>query len=379
MPFRESQFENPSFPLSEQPEKNKKRESSTEKKKEAVEETAMPRKEESAGFNNGLELKRIREEFKKLQEVEALDELPEGTHGASKKQETHFLKPEKNTEEKKETAEKEPKDLYLEERFGVVKNKLSGYLPDIYRDIPVKLNYKDQAKDLRIKYSFGKKKIDIETPENLSNKTLEDLEKTRTDFLVFEEVAKGEKISKKIQDFFFLNHEYTHGINQSLVEELRSDSKFNLTEIIKKPELIFQLLTERNSIFPPLKESFSISVERIMSERMLEDPKINENDKEEIKLFWEKHQQSLVGRKLEKSSNSKFNELGEAMTYYKIYSKLGEKGILDFIKNYDSEKLNKIKKYSDIKEGILSEDYKKFLEMDGEELIKNFAKDQKEK
>ncbi|MEW5907938.1 MAG: hypothetical protein AB1643_02035 [Patescibacteria group bacterium] len=50
-----------------------------------------------------------------------------------------------------------------------------------------------------------------------------------------------------------------------------------------------------------------------------------------------------------------------------------QKGIVDFIKNFDFEKLSKIKKYSDTENKILSEEYKKFLEMDASDIVKNFA------
>lgn len=279
----------------------------------------------------------------------------------------------------KEISEKEPKRAYIEERIREVKNKLSEYFPNIYRETSTKLDYQDRAGKLVVKYFSKKDRITIKTPENLSGKTSEELKETKTDFLVFKKFAGNEKISKKIQDFFFLNHEYVHAINKSLIQELRPDLKFNLTNIVEKSKLIFQPLTHRNSIFMFLGEGLAVSMEKMMAEKMLKDPKINENDKKEIESFWIKHQESLASQKLEKSPESRYTELDGTMAYYKIYQQFGEKGVLDFIKNQDFEKLNKIKMYSDLKRRILSPGCREFLDMDGRELVENFTKKKKEK
>ena len=360
---RERQFENPPISFIAKPEKLEGEKPCKGKKKSPVEEMEISEEKKIATFENDLESQQIRGELKKLQEIEL-----------RKKEEPQFFKEELLKKEKEE--EKEPKQIYVDEMLKTVKDRLSQYLPHLYRENSTKLDYQDQAKELRIKYSFHKEKITIETPENLSNKNLEDLKKAKIDFLVFKKFAGEEKISKKIQDFFFLTHEYAHGINQSLIREFHPTP--NLKE---RAKLVFASSMHRNDLkgILILGEGFPISIERIVTEKMLEDPTINEDDKKEIRLFWEKHQESLASKKLEKSPESKYTELDETMIYYKIYQAVGEGGILDFIKNCDSEKLSRIKKYSNLKERILSSDYKKFLEMDGEELVKTFTKEKLEK
>jgi len=347
MPFE--QLKNPSMPSIEKPEEIEEREPSAEKKIEPAEEIKIPEKKEPTEAEDNLKLEQIREELKKI-----------------------------------EKTEREPKEVYLEERLGVVKNKLSEYFPDIYREIPTKLDYQDQAEELRVHYSFDQDKnlaITIRTPENLSNKSPEELKESKTEFLVFKRVAGEEKISKKVQDFFFLTHEYTHGLHDRLIQESRPDlvkvreekkREFLAADSSKRKEMEEQLA---NSGFSALGESVSISTERLTTERLLRDPTVSEEDKKEIQLFWQKHQESLLGKKLEKTPKSEYTEFDEAMIYYKLYQEAGEKGILNFVKNFNFDKLSKIQKYSNPEEKVLSEEYKKFLEMNGKELLETFAKE----
>ena len=174
-------------------------------------------------------------------------------------------------------------------------------------------------------------------------------------------------------------------INKKLFQEFRPNlvklkeekmKEYQKVSSKKKEEMKQQ---EANSVFPETGESLSISIERIMVEKFLADPMINEEDKKHVQLFWGKHQQLLLAEKLEEDPQSEYIRLYEAMTYYKIYQALGENGILEFIKNYDFDKLSKIKKYSDPQKKILSQDYKNFLEMSGEKLVENFIRQKKEK
>lgn len=280
-----------------------------------------------------------------------------------------------------ENREKEPREVYINEVFLEIRDKLRKYLPDFYRDIPTKLDYQDNAEELRISYHFegGNLNIKIQTPEDLSGRTIDDLKRLESKFLVFQDVTENETIIRKTQDFFFLSHEYVHGINQILLKEYRPD----IIQIIEAKRKEFEEAgedrrkelqqEERNSIFPVLGESLPVSIERIMMERMLQDETIDDREKDNARKFWEKHTKSLRAKKLEDDPNSRYSEFDEVMIYYKIYQRFGEQGILDFIRNSDFEKLSKIKKYSDPEKRILSEEYKRFLEMDADEVMKEFT------
>jgi len=292
-----------------------------------------------------------------------------------------FFKKEISQNIESQENQNEPREIYINEVFIEMKDKLREYFPDFYRDIPTKLNYQDNQEDLKINYHFEGEElnINIQTPEDLSGKTVNELKETEGDFLVFQNVARNEIISKKTQDFFFLLHEYNHGINQILLKEYRPDiiqiiehkrKEFAEANENKKKELEQE---ERNSVFPVLGESLPISLEKMMTEKILQDKNVDENEKDSAKKFWENHEKLLLSKKLEKDPKSKYSELDEVMIYYKIYQEFGEKGIIDFIKNFDFDKLSKIKKYSDIENKILSEEYKNFLEMNPDEIMKEFT------
>jgi hypothetical protein len=260
--------------------------------------------------------------------------------------------------------EKIEKEDYIQERFQEVKNKISRYLPSLYRDIPLEIRYEDQAEELKLYYSPQDREIVFKTPEDLSNKTKKDFDEGRTKPLVF---GKEGEVSRKVQDFFLLAHEYSHAIEKQLLKEFRSKNEITWTEIRRKIALVF---AHGNGIGDMFKgESFAVSMERILTEKMLEDPEITEEDKKEIGLFWQKHQKSLGDKKL--SPESDYNQLDETMSYYKIYKELGEEGVNTFIENMDYRKLEKIKMYS---QKELSPDCKKFLDMSGRELVDNFTK-----
>jgi len=289
-----------------------------------------------------------------------------------------FQKPELQRTEKKE-----PKEDYLNETFLKVKGRLQEYLPNLYRNIPTKLNYQDKAENLKTNYHFegDNLNINIETPEDLSGKTIDDLKESEIPFLVFQDVAGDKTIPKKMQDFFFLLHEYVHGIHQKLLKEYRP----GIIQIIERKKKEFleadesekkQLQEEeKNSIFPVLGESLPISVERIMVERILQDKTIDNQERDNVRNFWENHEKSLLEKKLENDPKLKYSEFDEAMIYYKIYLEFKEEGILNFIKNFKLEELSKVKKYSDSEQRILSEEYKKILDMNADEIMKKFAPD----
>lgn len=297
--------------------------------------------------------------------------------------EKFFLKKEVlQNPEFQENKEKESKEIYIHETFLEAKDKLREYFPNFYRDISTKLNYQDNAEELKINHHFEGENlnINIKTPENLSDKTVDDIKKQEINFLVFKKVAGSETVSKKIQDFFFLSHEYVHGINYALFKEYRPDMiklgenrKKELAEVSESRKK--EILQEEsvNSIISILGESLPISFERIMAEKMLQDRNIDNYTKNNTEKFWKIHEQSLSSRKLEKNPKSKYSELNEAMVFYKIYQKFGEKGIINFAKNFNFDKLSRIKKYSDAENMILSEEYKEFLEMNADEIIKEFA------
>jgi ubiquinone/menaquinone biosynthesis C-methylase UbiE len=291
--------------------------------------------------------------------------------------------PTNNKENSTENLEKEPREVYINEVLAESKSRLAEYFPVFYRDIPTNLNYQDNTEELKVNYHFEDENlnINIKTPENLSGKTINDLKRTEGDFLVFQDIAENETISKKTQDFFFLSHEYIHGINQMLFKEYRPDiikiGKDRKREFAKMDEdMKKEILREEsvNSIISILGESLPISLERIMVEKILQDENINDNEKENVRKFWEVHEKSLLSKKLEKDPESKYSELDEAMISYKIYQKFGEKGIIDFIKNFDFDKLSRIRKYSDAENKILSGEYKDILEMNIDEIVENFTK-----
>lgn len=209
-----------------------------------------------------------------------------------------------------EEREKEPKEAYIKEILTESKNRLSEYFPVLYRDIPTNLDYQDNAEELKINYNFedDNLSINIQTPENLSDKTIDDLKKSEGDFLVFQNVAENKTISKKMQDFFFLSHEYNHGINQVLLKEYRPDivqiieakrKEFTEADENKKKKLEQK---ERNSVFPVLGESLPVSLERITVERILQDEKTGNNEKNDAKKFWKTHEKLLSSKKTRKGS-----------------------------------------------------------------------------
>lgn len=288
----------------------------------------------------------------------------------------------KNIENPTRKLEKEPSEIYISEILAESKNRLSEYFPIFYRDIPTILNYRDKAEELKINFNFEGENlnINIQTPENLSDKTVDDLKKKESDFLVFKDVSAGETISKKTQDFFFLTHEYVHGINQALFKEYRPDiikigaakrKEFAEIDESRKKEILQE--ESVNSLISVLGESLPISFERIITEKILQDENIGNDEKNNAGKFWDVHKKSLLSAKLEENLNSKYSELDEAMISYKIFQRFGEIGIIDFIKNFDFEKLSKIKKYTDVKNKVLSAEYKEFLEMSAEDIIENFT------
>lgn len=281
-----------------------------------------------------------------------------------------------------ENEREKQRGIYIQEILTESKNRLSQYFPIFYRDIPTNLDYWDNAEDLKINYYFENDtlNIGIKTPENLSDKSVDDLKKSGVGFLAFKDTAKNETILKKIQDFFFLSHEYNHGINQMLLKEYRPDvikiieeKRKEFAEADKNKKREFEQ-EERNDIFPVLGESLPISLERIMVEKIWQDENIDVVERENARKFWENHEKSLLSKKLEERPDSTSSELDEAMIYFKIYEKFGEKGIIDFIKNFDFKKLSKIKRYSDPAKRVLSEEYKGVLDMDANEFVEEFAK-----
>ncbi len=197
-----------------------------------------------------------------------------------------------------------------------------------------------------------------------------------------EEILKKEdvrNILKQTQDLFFLCHEYNHGINKVLLKEYRPDiieameakrKEFESADEEKRKKLQEE---ERNSVLPRLGESLPISIERIIAERVLEDEDVSNEEKNSVNKFWELHKRSLVTRKLENDPMSKYSEFDEAMIYYKVYRESGEEMITDLIKKLDLQKLSQIKKYSDPDRRLLSDEYKRILDMDGTEFIEEFT------
>lgn len=77
MPFGEQQFENPSIPSIEKPEKIEEKEPTREKKTEPAEEIKIPEKKESTEVEDNLKLEQIRGELKKTQETETSEKTLE--------------------------------------------------------------------------------------------------------------------------------------------------------------------------------------------------------------------------------------------------------------------------------------------------------------
>lgn len=75
--FEKSQFEKPSMPSIEKPEKIEEKEPTREKKIGPAEEIKIPEKKEPTEAGDNLKLKQIRSELKKLQKAEASEKLPE--------------------------------------------------------------------------------------------------------------------------------------------------------------------------------------------------------------------------------------------------------------------------------------------------------------
>lgn len=264
------------------------------------------------------------------------------------------------------------------------KAKLEEHFPAFYRDIPTKVNYNDSSTELKISYHFEDDdlNINIQTPEDPSGETVGNLGERETSFLVFQEhIAEEETITKSTQDFFFLLHEYVHGVNRVLLKEYRPDivtiyesrrKEFAQSDEDTQKKLLRE--EQANSIFPVLGESLPISLERIIVEDILQDEKVDSEEKDNVGRFWDAHEKSLSSKILEKGSTSKkYSELDEAMIYYKIYETFGEKGILKFIKGFNFSQLEKIKRYSDTEEKVLSKEYKDFLRMNAHDIFASFC------
>jgi len=288
-----------------------------------------------------------------------------------------------NMENLTENLEIEPREVYINEVLAETKNKLEKYFPIFYRDIPTEVQYKDNSEELKINQNFdfesGKLKINMQTMEDLTGKNVSELKKQRASFLVFKGVSEKETVLKKTQDFFFLVHEYGHGINSALFRECRPDmvekgekSRSDLAKVDESFKKEIQK-EESSGIVSVLGESWATSLERMMTEQILQDS-VDQGEKDSVKNFWELHEKAMLSRRLEKDPLSQYSGLDEGMIFYKIYERFGEKGIMDFIKNFDFDKISKIKTYSDLENKILSEEYKKFLDMTADEIVENFAK-----
>lgn len=88
MPFRESQFESPSIPSVEKPEKIEEKGLTVEKKIEPAKEVKIPEKKESTEIEDKLKLEQIRGELRKLQGTEASEKKSEGMPESKKEKDS---------------------------------------------------------------------------------------------------------------------------------------------------------------------------------------------------------------------------------------------------------------------------------------------------
>jgi len=286
----------------------------------------------------------------------------------------------------KEFTEQSEKEAYISGILRESKDCLSRYFPILYRDIPTKLNYEDNAEELKIYQDFSGDEltITIKTTENLSGKTLSEMSKADIPFLVFQNVAKGETISKKMQDLAFITHEYVHGINQALFNELRPDMVKLREDRNKELEAMNEAdrntsIREagqkgENSLVSALGESLPVALEVLIMEKIMEDENMDEQTRINAAYFRNMHKKSLASQKLENDPRSKYTGLDEDMIVYRIYQELGEEGIMEFLRGFDFRNLSAIKKYSDTDKKILSREYKEILEMTGSEFVQRFTK-----
>lgn len=96
-----------------------------------------------------------------------------------------FEMPPNGIENSTEKQKKESKEIYINKVLMESKNRLSEYFPLLYKNIPTHLNYQDNAEELKINYHFEGENlnINIQTPENLSEKTVDDLNKTKRPYV----------------------------------------------------------------------------------------------------------------------------------------------------------------------------------------------------
>lgn len=190
-----------------------------------------------------------------------------------------------------------------------------------------------------------------------------------------ESEGQGVEVSKKIQDGFLLRHELSHIYFDEILFSEREDLKHIFDQ--KKEEWEKATPEERekireedsNKIFSTLAEGFAVSMEAIMIEKMLADESISDEDKADMRKFWEVREAVLMKDELEESGN--ISRYDESMIFKKIYDDFGVEGIKSFIKNFDYEKLDKIQKRDD--KGVLTPEYQRFLSLSAGDIMKEFA------
>ena len=260
------------------------------------------------------------------------------------------------------------KDRYIEGCFRETKAALSRYMPKIFKtDLPIKLNYEEVTGETKLNYETDKDgwTISVSTSENITGTKAEELKKRRVIPEVLKSVDGIRPILKEVQDQEILSHEIAHIYFDNMVAKLRPD----IVEVgkLKSEEEV------RNSPLPGLQESFSRLVEKVFCERAQLDDQTYEYKKADLDYFWRARANKLSHDLLEGDPDTTYTEMSEAASFDKIYQTLGEQGIIDFISNLDYDKLSRIKVYSDPDKQILSDEYKKFLDMTGEELVGEFA------
>lgn len=258
---------------------------------------------------------------------------------------------EKNKVTQKELSQENLLLSYLKSAEEVL-FKCFPYLYDLYNKYrePFKVILKTNSdKGFGACYNWEQKTIYIWTPEK-------DITNDKTNLLNLG-FGLDIELSRKAIMSGGLIHENFHNVFQN-------------TYKMKHPDI------RRVDTIAAFDESFSVLSEYLLIEAVEKDKDgiFTPQEKEDVRKVFRLHKMAYLPKKLEDDPNSKYTEWDDRMLFIKIYQRFGEKGVVDFFKKMNYTKIAGIRKYKENTESkVLTEEYKRLLEMDAETLIKEFS------
>lgn len=241
---------------------------------------------------------------------------------------------EEKIEGKSETSKEYLEQEYAVKRLKEVKDLLSTYFPEFYKDIySIKIEYNSGHPELKISHRMEGEThlIKMEIPQAIFRK--ENFGDLPTDGPL-SEGYKEEKYStpmpRKYTDLFYLTHEYLHALESEIILK---NYKGKIPENLKKENLV-------------LGEGFQVSTELILIEKIKEDADklgLSREDVETLDKFKE-----MRLKKLEDTG-----EADEILLYYKMYKEKGGQAIEEFVNSNEVERtLEKVAERQKILEAV---------------------------